>query len=223
MAKILVVEDDPIVASMVADALEFGSHSVEMLTDGLEAQAFLKTYTYDLLILDVELPGMTGFEICRAFRGGGGKAPVLMLTGKSTITDKTDGFEAGADDYLTKPFHVKELLLRVQALLKRASPSSEPVLKASDLVLDPSAFKITKNGGELRLTPVEFALLEFLMRHPGRVFSPEALINSAWPSSSERSPETVRTCVKKLRDKIDTKGLPSIITNAPGVGYKLET
>ncbi|HEY9718853.1 MAG TPA: response regulator transcription factor, partial [Trichormus sp.] len=122
----------------------------------------------------------------------------------------------------TKPFHIKELLLRVKALLKRVHERSSEILQAGDLTLDPSAFKLAKNGKEIKLTPIEFALLEFLMRHQGKVFSAESLINSVWPSTSERLPETVRTCVKKLRDKVDTKGSPSIIVNVPGLGYKID-
>jgi DNA-binding response OmpR family regulator len=222
MTKILIVEDDPILATTVSDALEFEHYMVETVDDGSKALEFLRAYSYDLLIFDFNLPGMNGFDLCRTFRMEGGEQPVLMLTAKSSIPDKTDGYEAGADDYLTKPFHIKELLLRVKALLKRVHERSSEILQAGDLTLDPSAFKLAKNGKEIKLTPIEFALLEFLMRHQGKVFSAESLINSVWPSTSERLPETVRTCVKKLRDKVDTKGSPSIIVNVPGLGYKID-
>jgi len=222
MTKVLIVEDDSILATTVGDALEFEHYMVETVGNGSKALEFLRTYSYDLLILDFDLPGMNGFDLCRTFRLEGGKQPVLMLTAKSSIPDKTDGYEAGADDYLTKPFHIKELLLRVKALLKRFNVHADDLLQAGDLTLDQTAFKVTKNGTEIRLTPIEFALLEFLIRHRGKLFSAESLINSVWPSTSERLPETVRTCVKKLRDKIDTKGSPSIIVNVPGLGYKID-
>jgi two-component system, OmpR family, phosphate regulon response regulator PhoB len=144
-----------------------------------------------------------------------------MLTGKDTIDDKEQGLDSGADDYLTKPFHLKELSARVRALLRRSASISGNVLEVRDLVLDPTAHKLTRNGAEIQLHPKEFALLEHLMRHPNQVFSAQNLLDRVWTSESNVGPETVRTCVKRLRQKIDIDGQESMLENIYGVGYKL--
>lgn len=222
MAKILLVEDDRNLAITVKDWLEFEHHLVEAVEVGTEALELAQSYQYDLIILDIELPKMNGLEVCKNYRQGGGQAPILMLTGRGSIPDKETGLDAGADDYLTKPFHLKELSARVRALLRRPGQVAGNTLKAGNLVLDTTSYKVLKDGQEIHLPRMEFALLEFLMRHQGQVFSTEALLDRVWTSDSEKSPETIRTSVKKLRSKIDTDGQPSIIRNVHGVGYKLE-
>ncbi len=222
MAKILLVEDDRNLAITVKDWLEFEHHLVEAVEVGTEALELAQSYEYDLIILDIELPKMNGLEVCQKYRQGGGQAPILMLTGRGSIPDKETGLDAGADDYLTKPFHLKELSARVRALLRRPGQVAGNTLKAGNLVLDTTSYKVLKDGQEIHLPRMEFALLEFLMRHQGQVFSTEALLDRVWTSDSEKSPETIRTSVKKLRSKIDTDGQPSIIRNVHGVGYKLE-
>ncbi len=222
MAKILLVEDDRNLAITVKDWLEFEHHLVEAVEVGTEALELAQSYQYDLIILDIELPKMNGLEVCKNYRQGGGQAPILMLTGRGSIPDKESGLDAGADDYLTKPFHLKELSARVRALLRRPGQVAGNTLRAGNLVLDTTSYKVLKDGQEIHLPRMEFALLEFLMRHQGQVFSTEALLDRVWTSDSEKSPETIRTSVKKLRSKIDTDGQPSIIRNVHGVGYKLE-
>ncbi len=222
MTKILLVEDDQNLLTTIKEWLEFEHHIVEAVDNGLSGLELLGSYKYDLIILDWELPKLSGLELCRAFREKGGQAPVLFLTGRGTIPDKEAGFDAGADDYLTKPFHMKELSARVKALLRRPAAFVDQVLKAGNLVLDRSTYQVTRSGEEVYLARMEFALLEFFMRHPNKVFSPEAILERVWSAESDRSPETLRTCLKKLRNKIDTQGQPSMIKNLHGVGYKFE-
>lgn len=221
MAKILVVDDDKLLADLVSDSLSAEHYTTECAYNGEDARILLKSYHYDVIVLDWGLPGVTGVELCKEYRFGGGTTPILMLTGKDTIDDKEQGLDSGADDYLTKPFHLKELSARVRALLRRSASISGNVLEVRDLVLDPTAHKLTRNGAEIQLHPKEFALLEHLMRHPNQVFSAQNLLDRVWTSESNVGPETVRTCVKRLRQKIDIDGQESMLENIYGVGYKL--
>lgn len=223
MAKILIVEDDRELAGVLQDWLCSEHHVVDTIDNGSEADQMLRHYAFDLLVLDWDLPGMPGVEICRNFRSRGGTTPILMLTGKGEIKDKTAGLDAGADDYLTKPFHPDELSARVRALLRRPSAvAASNELRVADLAMEPATYRVTRAGKELRLLPKEFALLEFLMRHPNVVFSAEALIDRAWSTESDASPDTVRTNIKRLRQKIDTEGSKQLIITVHGVGYKLD-
>jgi len=223
VAKILLVEDDLGLQRMVRDWLTFEHHLVETADNGRDGMDKLQFYEYDLVILDWELPSMTGIEICKAFRTQGGTTPVLLLTGKGTISDKESGFEAGADDYLTKPFHLKELSLRLRSLLRRSSAALQgDTLKFRDLELEPSNHCVMRQGKDLQLLPKEFALLEFFMRHPNQVFSAEALLSRVWTSENETSVDAVSTCIKRLRKKVDIEGQLSVIKTVHGVGYKLE-
>jgi DNA-binding response OmpR family regulator len=222
MAKILLVEDNEDLATIVADSLIAQKHLVEMVHTGSAGQEQLRFYQFDLVVLDWDLPQMSGIEICREYRDRGGKTPILMLTGKGTTDQKEQGLDAGADDYLTKPFDVKELLARVRALLRRPVGYSGTTLKAGSIELDPVLFKVTRDGEEVRLLPKEFALLEFFMRHKGQVFNAEAVLNRVWSSESDATSESFRTCLKRLRQKIDKDGQSSIITTVHGLGYKID-
>jgi DNA-binding response OmpR family regulator len=223
MAKILIVEDEPDLAEPVRAYLTHEHHLVEVVADGNEAVERLRFYKYDLIIMDWMLPGMHGVDVCKHFRAGGGTTPILMLTSRKQVNDKITGLDSGADDYLTKPFDVQEIAARVRALLRRPSAVTSNVLTARNLVLETSTFRVTRDGEEISLLPKEFALLEFFMRHPNQVFSAEALLDRVWSSESEASPETIRTYIKRLRQKIDIKGEKnSIISTVHGVGYKLD-
>lgn len=222
MAKILIVEDDLDVAGMIEDWLVHQEkHVVEKVATGSDAADRLKFYHYDLIILDWELPDLSGIEILKRYRSADGMVPILMLTGKSAIDEKELGLDSGADDYLTKPFDGKELSARIRALLRRSSGRATNTLKAQDVVLDPVSRAVTKAGAPIELLPKEFALLEFFLRHPDEVFSLEALLDRVWKSESDSSPDTVRTTIQRLRKKIDREGEPSLIGTIHRVGYHL--
>lgn len=223
MAKILLVEDDANLAKLVRDWLALDTHQVESILDGQEAKIRLKVEQYDLLILDVNLPGASGLEILTDFRAAGGVTPILMLTGKSSIDDKEAGLNAGADDYLTKPFHGKELVARIKALLRRPPAMVSSVLKFDSLTLDRERYEVTNYGKQVMLVPTEFDLLEFFMKNPNRVFAPEAILNRVWSSTSEATPDALTSCIKRLRKKIDVAGQQSLIRTVHGVGYKLQS
>ncbi len=223
MAKILIVEDEPDLSEPVRAYLTHEHHLVEVVADGLEAMERLRFYKYDVIILDWMLPGMQGVEVCKGFRDSGGTTPILMLTSRRQTNDKIIGLDAGADDYLTKPFDVHEVSARVRALLRRPQTVHSNVLRVRNIILETSTFRVTREGTDIQLLPKEFALLEFFMRHPNQVFSAEALLDRVWSSESEASPETIRTYIKRLRQKIDRKDeQSSIISTVHGVGYKLE-
>jgi DNA-binding response OmpR family regulator len=223
MAKIFIIEDDIDVCENVKDWLTCQRHTVEAVQDGREGLEHLRFYNYDLIILDWELPNMSGLQVCNEFRARGGNTPILFLTGKREIEHKEAGFEAGADDYLTKPFNIKELSARVKALLRRPAPiGTGKTLHARHVELDPQSGMVTANGAAVKVNPKEFALLEFLMRHPGQVFSAEALLDRVWASSSDATSEAITTCIKRLRQKLDVNGQSSLITTLHGMGYRLD-
>ena len=222
MAKVLVVEDDPALQKQLEEFLRFEKHTVEAVGDGGDAHHRLKISKYDLVILDWNLPGMSGPEVLKAMRGSGCSTPVLMLTGKGNIADKTEGFDSGADDYLTKPFDLKEVGLRAKALLRRPQAMLTGTIDFGGVSLDPHAHKVFLDGEEVQMLPKEFALLEFFMRHPGQIFSQEALLESVWNSESESSIHTVYVHVRNLRKKLTRDGKPQIIKTVHNMGYKLE-
>ncbi|MBX3076913.1 response regulator transcription factor [Candidatus Obscuribacterales bacterium] len=222
MAKVLLVEDELDLASLINNWLAREHHLVEVVTDGPTALHRLKVAKYDVIILDVMLPGMSGFDICREFRATRGTTPILFLTARTSLQDKELGFLAGADDYLTKPFHLKELDFRVKALLRRGAVSGSNIFQLGDIQVDSDQHKVLKNGSEVHLLPKEFRLLEFFVRHPQRVFSPEELLENVWESDTSAHNDSVRGHITRLRKKLDTPGQPSIISTVYGVGYKLQ-
>lgn len=224
MAKILLIEDDREITVVIRGWLQSQSHTVEVVHDGREGMDRLRTCQYDVILLDWELPNQSGIDILNTFRNEGGSTPVLMMTGKRSIDEKEAGLDGGADDYLTKPFHMKELSARIRSLLRRATPQVQSnVLKVGALQLDPAKHKVRKNGVEIVLLPKEFALLEFLMRHPDDVFSGEVLLQRVWHSESEATVEAIRTCIKRLRQKIDGDSEDSIIETLSRIGYRLRS
>lgn len=222
MAKILIVEDNPDLSVTLEESLKADHHTVEVVGSGDEGIYRLRHLSYDLAVLDIQLPGMSGIEVCRQFRDGGGKIPVLMLTGLGDITNKESGFDAGADDYLTKPFMVRELIARVRALLRRAPEWKGDVLRGADIVLDPVKFEVTKKGVPVNLMPIDFALLEFLMRHSDKTISQEKIIDSVWHTDKDTTPGALRTAIRRLRQKLDDFDDPdqSVIRTIPRIGYK---
>jgi len=222
MPKILLAEDDPELAGVVKDWLTREFHVVEWVADGNEALESLRFYEYDVLILDWAMPGITGVEIAKKFRAQGGTTPILMLTGKTMIREKEEGFDAGADDYLTKPFDPRELSARLKALLRRPKGVLSNAISFGDLELDPRSRRVTRAGKDVQLGPKEFALLEFFMRHPSEVFTSDALLERVWLNESDSSSDTVRVHINRLRNKIDVDDSESVIRTVFKQGYCFE-
>jgi len=226
MPKILMVEDDRDLAFLVEEWLTSQNYSLDICHDGIEGYEYLRQGNHDIIILDWDLPGMSGVDICRKFRQNGGTTAILMLTGKTRIDDKEVGLDAGADDYLSKPFHMRELSARLRALSRRpAGTSVGSTLKVGSLELDFVSHKFFKNGVEIHLTPKEFAFLELLMRRPGEMFSTDAILQRVWSFDTEATSDAVRTAVRRLRQKLDDSAdeAESIIESHRKVGYRLRT
>lgn len=223
MAKILLVEDDEDLAVTISDMLTDERHTIDTMHDGISAAELLKNQIYEVIVLDWNLPGLSGIEILKNFRAAGGGTPVIMLTGNGAIAEKEQGLDSGADDYLTKPFDLKELAARVRSLLRRPKLASSNVLTWGSLVLDPAKFEISRNSKQLRLLPRDFALLEFLMRHPTQIFSAQALLDSVWKYDSDATPESLRVAIRRIRKVIDEKDdlETSMIENISRVGYRM--
>jgi len=221
MARILVIEDNSDLADDMKRWLEIEQHKVDAVGDGVRALEYLKEYEYDAIVMDWTMPRLTGIEVLKQFRSTGGVTPVLMLTGRRDITDKEMGFEAGTDDYLTKPFEMRELSLRVAALLRRPALPPQDLLKSGDVVLERKKRRVTKAGKEVKLMTKDFAILELLMTYPEKIFSAESVIERVW-SDGEASPEVVRKHINRIRSQIDTEGQPSLIRTVHGVGYALQ-
>ncbi len=221
MAKILVVEDEKDLAKLIAEWLNREHHLVEIVTDGSAALLELKNNTYDVIVLDWMLPELSGIEICKRYRALGGNAAIIMLTAKQGLDEKEIGFESGVDDYLTKPFQLKELAMRVKALLRRTVSEHHHTYKINDIEVDIENHRVIKDNQEIHLLPQEFRLLEFFLRHPQRIFSSDELIRSVWETEAIAHLDTVRGHITRLRKKLDSPGKNSIITTVHGVGYKL--
>lgn len=224
MAKILVAEDDRLAAGMLKDMLEKEQHTVELAHNGRDALDLVLSFPYDLLILDLGLPEMDGTEVLDKYRGRGGKLPVLILSGRSDVNQRIHGLDLGADDYMTKPYDVRELNARVRSLLRRqvVAENVSNLLRMGHIELDTARCEVLKSGQKLKLLPTEYALLEFFMRNKGRVFNASELLERIWKSDSDASENAVRTYITRLRKKIDEDGKPSLITSVYGIGYKME-
>jgi two-component system, OmpR family, response regulator QseB len=222
MAKILIVEDEQELAESVKEWLSEDYHLVETVVDGASALQALKSAEYDVIVLDWMLPGISGIEVCRQYRGDGGQAAILMLTAKKSLSSKEAALIDGADDYLTKPFQLRELSARIKALSRRSQNRIVEELTAGSLRLQRSTHRVFKGEIELRLGPKEFSLLELFMRFPDRVFNADDLLTQLWGTETEVVAETVRSTIKSLRKKIDD-GDTSLIATVHGIGYKLES
>lgn len=223
MAKILVVEDDESLLETICDYLGAQDYIVEGTSNGVDALNFLKSYDYDLIVLDLNIPGIDGISLCESYRARGGKARTLMLTGRKSIESKVQGFDAGADDYLTKPFDIKELGLRVRALMKRVVSSDKEILQSGRLALDTRNHQVTVDGATVALARQEFALLEFLLRNRDEVFSTDALLDKVWRSDANAGPEAVKACVYRIRTKLGLNDEAPTIRSVHGVGYRFES
>lgn len=221
MAKILLVEDDKNLAYLLKMQLEQSRHLVDVAGRGLDALAQLRSNSYEIVILDWMLPDASGIDVCREFRSSGGRIPILMLTAKGTVEDKASGLNAGADDYMVKPFHPTELDARVNALLRRPPSYTGRKLKVREIELDSGAGTVIKDGKEIELTAKEFSLLELLMRYPNQSFSLEAILDRVWDSDSAASIDSVRTHMKTLRKKLGDSEENGYIRTKRGQGYRI--
>ena len=219
--RILVVEDSVRMAGLLRRGLEEEGYAVDAVGSGEEAVHSTKVAPYDAIVLDVMLPGADGFEVCRRIRAAGGRSPVLMLTARDSVQDRIAGLDAGADDYLTKPFSFQELFARIRALLRRGPSQRPPVLEVGDLMLDPGTHEVHRGEIEVRLTAKEFALLEYFMRHPGEVLSRTRLIEHVWDFAYDGDSNVVDVYVRYLREKVDRPFGTDSLETVRGAGYRL--
>ena len=220
--RILLVEDDVAIAQSLKEGLEDEAYAVDVVHDGDEGYRTATADDYDVIILDVMLPKMNGYEVCRALRQDGNQTPILMLTARDAERDIVEGLDVGADDYLAKPFSFEVLLARLRALLRRPNEKLEEVLRVGDLALDPSLKKVTRAAQEISLTAKEYAVLEYLMRNAGKVLSKEQIISHVWDFDADVLPNNVELFIMFLRRKIDKPFGSKLIHTVPGFGYKLE-
>jgi len=221
-ASLLVVDDDPKMLSLMRRGLTFAGYAVDTAADGEVALSHARENPPDLVVLDVMLPGLDGVEVCRRLRSGDPELPILMLTARATVPDRIAGLDAGADDYLVKPFAFDELLARIRALLRRARPERSPELSFADLTVDPGTRGVERGGHRIELTSREYDLLEFLLRHPRQVLSRETIFERVW-GENDLPPESnvIDVHVMRLRDKLEAWGSPRLIHTVRGAGYSL--
>jgi DNA-binding response OmpR family regulator len=217
--KILVVEDDPTVGPYVKRGLEEHQNHVDLVDDGLEALRLASGGLYDLIVLDLRLPGMTGLEIVRTLRDRGVTTPILILTAQDAVDFKVQVLRAGADDYVTKPFAFEELLARVEAIGRRPKQVAPPALVVGDLVLDTGTREVRRAGQLLDITPKEYAVLAYLMRHAGRVMSRTLITEYAWDYHFDPGTNIVDVVINRLRKKVDSGHRTKLIHTVRGVGY----
>src|ERR1039457_666531 len=217
--RILVVEDERKVAELVARGLRAARYAVDVASEGEAGWAMVNTYPYDLIILDLSLPGIGGLELLRRIRRRDERVPVLILTAKDATASKVENFEAGADDYLTKPFAFAELQVRIKALLRRGPVNRSSVLRVGDLEIDRLSHNAKRAGKKIELPAKEYSLLEYLATHPGRVFSRTMIIEHVWDQSFEGLTNIVDVYVRHLREKVDDAHDRKLIRTVSGVGY----
>ncbi|MFZ0452294.1 MAG: response regulator transcription factor [Ignavibacteriaceae bacterium] len=220
--RILVVEDEKKVASFIKKGLEEEYYSVDTAFDGKEGFRLALNEEYDLVILDVMLPYKDGFTLLRELRSNNVQTPVLFLTAKNSLTDKIEGLNIGADDYLTKPFSFEELVARVRALLRRISVSKTTDLKAGDLILDTQSHKVIRNGNEITLTPKEYSILEYLIRNKNKIISRTILTEHVYDYHFDTDTNVIDVYINKLRNKIDKGFERQLLNTVRGIGYMIK-
>ena len=221
--RILVVEDEHRIANMIKKGLEQERFAVDIAYTGNDGYDLASSEDYDLIILDLMLPGLSGLEICKQLRARHFHSPILLLTAKSQIQDKVEGLDAGADDYVTKPFSFEELLARVRALTRRPKTTLKPVLTVADLNLDSANFQVIRDNMQISLSGKEFSLLEYLMRHKNKILTKDTIISHVWNYDADILPNTVEVYIRNLRNKIDIpfKNKKPLIQTVRGFGYKI--
>ena len=219
--RVLVVEDEPDVRDFLLRVLHEAAWAADAAPDGKRALEAMARTEYDLAIVDVGLPGIDGFELCKRLRARNDRTPVLLLTARNAVNDRVKGLDAGADDYLAKPFAVEELLARLRALARRPTHALEPVLRLVDLTLDPATRVAMRGDIEIELTAREFALLEYLLRNPRRVLGRSDILEHVWDDNFEPVANAVDVLVGRVRRKIDRAGAIPLLHTVRGVGYVL--
>ena len=219
--RILVVEDSPKMASLLQRGLTEEGYAVDVVSNGVDAVWMATEQSFDAIVLDVVLPDIDGFEVCRSLRRSDRWAPLLMLTARDDVSDRVRGLDAGADDYLTKPFAFEELFARVRSLVRRGPRERSPILKVGDLVLDPAEHSVRRGSEPVNLTPKEFALLHYFMRNPGEALARPRLLEHVWDFAFDGDPNIVDVYVGYLRDKIDRPFGQTSLETIRGVGYRL--
>jgi len=219
-SRVLVVDDDARLADSLRRALSYEGHSVEVASDGPAALVAARERPPDLVVLDVMMPGIDGVEVCRRLRAGS-DLPILMLTARDAISDRVAGLDAGADDYLVKPFAYDELLARVRALLRRREPSGRELLHCADLVMDVSGHEVRRGERVLELTALQFELLEQFLRHPRQVLERDRLLQTVWGTDSDAISNVVDVTIAGLRARLEAPDEPRLLHTVRGVGYVL--
>jgi two-component system response regulator MprA len=219
--RILVVDDDPAVSGALNRALRLEGYEVTLAADGPQALEEIAIRPPDAVVLDIGLPTIDGLDVCRRLRAAGDDTPVLMLTARDAINDRVQGLDAGADDYLVKPFALAELLARLRALLRRRPEDAGDVLRFSDLTLDPTTREVHRGDRQFTLTRIEFDLLELLLRHPRQVMTRELILDRVWGYTFDSGTNSLAVYVGYLRRKTEADGEPRLIHTARGVGYVL--
>ncbi len=219
--RILVIEDEKDMAEAIAAGLRKQGYAADIALDGEEALRSFEVNEYDLLVLDLNLPRVDGIEVCKKIRAGGSAVGILMLTARSSLDDRVNGLDLGADDYLVKPFHFPELLARVRALLRREGVPRPSILRVGELALDPNALKGYFKSSEIAFTIKEFAIVEYLMRNAGRIVSQEELLEHVWNEDANLFTQTIKVHMKNIRKKLDAAGAGELITTVKGRGYML--
>ena len=224
MAHILLVEDEQRLARLCKRVLEDEGHVVDLAETGEEALSLGVAEGFDAIVLDLMLPDIDGFTVCRRLRQQGVQTPVLMLTARGALEDRVEGLDSGADDYLTKPFEFAELLARIRALTRRAPAiTSGGSLQASDLVMDLARHEVRRGGRPIELSTREYALLEYFLRHPNQVLTRAQILDNVWGYDSDAGSSVIEIYVHYLRNKIDHAGKPSLLRTVRGVGYALQS
>ena len=218
--RILIIEDDQAILKMLQRGLAYEGYTVDTATDGRMGLIAVRDHTPDLVVLDWMLPGMDGLEVCHRLRQGG-SIPILMLTAKDTVQDRIQGLDAGADDYMVKPFNLDELLARVRALLRRTQPERSPVLKFADLSLDTGSRQATRGNRTVALTAKEYELLELFLRHPKQVLTREVIFDRVWGYDFGGESNVLEVYIRYLRQKLEAENEARLLHTVRGVGYVL--
>jgi DNA-binding response OmpR family regulator len=219
--RVLYIEDEVEIAEVVQLALTRAGYSVTIVNEGREGLLLAQSESWDLILLDVMLPGMDGMEICRRLRADRNRTPILMLTARDSVTDQVTGLETGADDYLPKPFSLELLLAHLRALLRRESFNRSRVITLRDLVIDMKAHTVSRSGQDIPLTPRQWSLFEFLLLHEGHTVTREMILGRAWDAEMTIASNSVEVYIKQLREKIEGGFGEKIIHTVHGVGYVL--